>query len=201
MPRAQGTYHCIDSSWLAGKHINMDDTFKIPYAYFITFRTYGTWLHGDSRGSVDRRHNKHAERFLTPNSKLQKVKTAIMKEQPFFLAPEQQIIVLNAIKSTCNHYQWPLFAAHVRTNHVHVILQADKNPEFFLTQLKAYASRELTTIAGFEKRKRIWSKHGSTRYIWSSHLLLPVMQYVLDCQGARMTFFHIDWYQPYANDL
>ncbi len=29
----------------------------IPLAYFITFRCYGTWLHGDRRGSVDRFHN------------------------------------------------------------------------------------------------------------------------------------------------
>lgn len=25
-----------------------------PVAYFISFRTYGTWLHGDKRGSMDR---------------------------------------------------------------------------------------------------------------------------------------------------
>jgi hypothetical protein len=24
-----------------------------PTAYFITFHTYGTWLHGDERGSTD----------------------------------------------------------------------------------------------------------------------------------------------------
>ena len=32
-----------------------------PLAYFITFTTYGTWLHGDSRGSMvlsKTRHNK-----------------------------------------------------------------------------------------------------------------------------------------------
>ena len=26
-------------------------------AYFSTFRTYGTWLHGDDRGSTDRSHS------------------------------------------------------------------------------------------------------------------------------------------------
>jgi len=26
-------------------------------AYLITFTTYGTWVHGDERGSVDREHN------------------------------------------------------------------------------------------------------------------------------------------------
>lgn len=34
----------------------------IPMAYLVTFRAYGTWLHGDKRGSVDRFHN----RFGTP---------------------------------------------------------------------------------------------------------------------------------------
>jgi hypothetical protein len=29
---------------------NYDDT---PIAYFITFRSYGTWMHGDERGSVN----------------------------------------------------------------------------------------------------------------------------------------------------
>ncbi len=32
---------------------------EIPLAYLITFRTYGTWLHGDIRGSVDRFTNTY----------------------------------------------------------------------------------------------------------------------------------------------
>ena len=28
-------------------------------AYFISFRTYATWLHGDKRGSIDRFHNRY----------------------------------------------------------------------------------------------------------------------------------------------
>src|SRR5262245_49884905 len=33
--------------------IDWDDN-EYPLAYFITFRTYGTWLHGDERTSVER---------------------------------------------------------------------------------------------------------------------------------------------------
>jgi len=29
----------------------------IPLGYLITFRCYGTWLHGDERGSTERYHN------------------------------------------------------------------------------------------------------------------------------------------------
>lgn len=35
-----------------------------PLAYLITFRTYGTWLHGDDRYSMDR-HEKNI--YRTPN--------------------------------------------------------------------------------------------------------------------------------------
>jgi hypothetical protein len=31
----------------------------IPLANLITFRCYGTWLHGDQRGSIDRFHNAY----------------------------------------------------------------------------------------------------------------------------------------------
>jgi len=44
------------------------DTEKsIPLAYLITFTTYGTWLHGDPRGSVDREHNVWGTPFLDPD--------------------------------------------------------------------------------------------------------------------------------------
>ncbi len=34
----------------------------IPLAYLITFRSYGTWLHGDERGSVNRFRNQYKSR-------------------------------------------------------------------------------------------------------------------------------------------
>ena len=36
-------------------------------AYFITFSTYGTWLHGTAKeeGSVDRRHNVYGTPFVS----------------------------------------------------------------------------------------------------------------------------------------
>ncbi len=40
-----------------------------PLAYFMSFRTYGTWLHGDKRGSTDRFHNQYGAPFIEPNEK------------------------------------------------------------------------------------------------------------------------------------
>jgi hypothetical protein len=31
-----------------------------PLGYLITFRAYGTWLHGHERGSVDQHHRQRA---------------------------------------------------------------------------------------------------------------------------------------------
>jgi hypothetical protein len=41
--------------------LNPDD---VPIAYFISFTCYGTWLHGDERGSVDCRHNLYGTPVL-----------------------------------------------------------------------------------------------------------------------------------------
>jgi hypothetical protein len=45
-------------------HRTMD---AVPLAYFITFHTYGTWIHGDDRGSVDRHHNLYGTPMLPPD--------------------------------------------------------------------------------------------------------------------------------------
>jgi len=39
----------------------------IPLTYLITFRCYGTWLHGAQRGSIDRFHNRYKSPYIEPN--------------------------------------------------------------------------------------------------------------------------------------
>jgi hypothetical protein len=41
-----------------------------PLAYFISFLTYGTWLHEDKRASIDRFHNRYLAPYVPPNEKL-----------------------------------------------------------------------------------------------------------------------------------
>jgi hypothetical protein len=33
-------------------------------AYLLTLRAYGTWLHGDARGSVDKEHNAYKDPLI-----------------------------------------------------------------------------------------------------------------------------------------
>src|SRR5881296_1928266 len=40
----------------------------IPLAHLITFRCYGTWLHGDKRDSIDRFHNRYKTPYIDTNA-------------------------------------------------------------------------------------------------------------------------------------
>jgi hypothetical protein len=73
-------------------HLELNDDNKV-LAYFITFRTYGSWLHGDSRGSVDRFHNVYGTPRLPPNKLREKYIRSRMKRPPARLTLKQRRVV------------------------------------------------------------------------------------------------------------
>lgn len=90
--------------------------------------------------------------------------------------------VLQSLVEVCTHRKWHLYAAHVRTNHVHIVLGADRPPELVMRLLKAYATRAM----GAGKH---WSRHGSTVYLWNYKSIDAAIIYTLDKQGPRMATF------------
>lgn len=60
----------------------MWDDNVFPLAYLITFRTYGTWLHGDERGSIDRYHNTFRGPRVPENPVMQKQQEVKLKSPP-----------------------------------------------------------------------------------------------------------------------
>jgi hypothetical protein len=56
-----------------------------PLAYFISFRTYGTWLHGDKRGSIDRFHNAYLSPYIKRNEKWREYTQQRLKAKPLIL--------------------------------------------------------------------------------------------------------------------
>ena len=75
---------------------------SIAQAFLITFRCYGTWLHGDERGSVDRRYyNRPGAAKIAPNSETVERKAGQMKHDAFKLGPKERRIVETAIKEVC----------------------------------------------------------------------------------------------------
>ena len=73
---------------------------SVPLAYLITFRSYGTWLHGDPRGSVDRFHNQYGEPVFPPNAARLGQTEVRLKRVPVVLTEVQRQSVERAIRET-----------------------------------------------------------------------------------------------------
>ena len=160
-----------------------------PLAYFITFHTYGSWLHGAVSGSVDDEHNRPGTPFLRPDPERFAASRERMTQEPYLLDESRRRIVCDAIVAECRFRGWFLHALHVRSNHVHMVVTAARVPEFVMRSCKANASKCLNRT-GFEdpERKR-WTTHGSTKYLWSADAIAEKAEYTLNGQGAPMAWF------------
>jgi hypothetical protein len=84
-----------------------------PLAYFISFHTYGTWLHGDKRGSIDRFHNAYLSPYIKRNERWQDYNQQRLKAKPLILKAKQRRSIEAAIRETCNIRKWLLQAINV----------------------------------------------------------------------------------------
>ena len=76
---------------------------QFPLAYLITFRTYGTWLHGDDRGAVDRRGgNEFGATLMPPNRGLRASMAGAMPSASLTLADEMRKTVATASRTSAN---------------------------------------------------------------------------------------------------
>lgn len=153
-----------------------------PLAYFITFRTYGTWLHGDERGSVDREHNVYGTPTLPVEKAINEWEGAERTQEPVTLSGKQRSSVDATIRNVCRHRGWALRELNVRTNHIHAIVTADDSPESVMNAFKSWSTRRLREAGLMGQQARVWSRHGSTVYLFDSGKLAEKCRYVRECQ-------------------
>jgi REP element-mobilizing transposase RayT len=157
--------------------------------YFITFACYGGHLHGDESGSVDRRHNLAGSRMVDADATRAVVEWERMRQAPYLLDAENRAVVLVALREVCAHRGWLLLAAHVRSNHVHVVVESESPPEKVMNDFKSYASRSLNRLGGDGSDRRRWAHHGSTRWLWKDQDVREAIRYVVEGQGEPMEVF------------
>jgi REP element-mobilizing transposase RayT len=161
-------------------------------AYFLTWTTYGTWLPGDERGWVEYRHG-----MQLPDPIVEREAAARMTEDACLLDHEQRRLVETTIADHCLVRGWNLHAVNCRSNHVHVVVTANRHPKDVREQFKAWCTRRLK---GLEQERRCsdgadpsprreeaireewWSERGSGRYINDEDGLEAVIHYVRDAQ-------------------
>src|SRR4029453_19219934 len=112
-----------------------------PIAYFLTWATYGTWLPGDERGWVEYRHG-----WQLPDSARKLEADARMAEDACILDNQQRQLVEATIRNHCRIRGWTLHAVNCRTNHLHLVVTADRHPDEIREQFKAWGTRKLKKL-------------------------------------------------------
>ncbi len=163
-----------------------------PAGYLITFHTYGTWLHGSDRGSVDRSHNSHGTPFLDPDDQKERDEFERLRQEPVMLDDRQRAVVDATIREVVDFRAWSLHALNVRTNHVHVVVSADIPPERVMNDFKSYATRRLRERHVQPTTDKTWTRHGSTRYLWNEDAVSAAGRYVMESQGVDLPMAEID---------
>jgi REP element-mobilizing transposase RayT len=163
-----------------------------PLAYFISFRTCGSWLHGDLRGSIDRYNNRYRSSYIPPTPVWHHFNCQQLRVAPLTLGSRQRRSIEGAISETCEIRNWPLLALNVRTNHVHVVLSANRTSKLVLVALKANATRQLRQDGLRTHSFSPWARKGSRRNLWNERSVARAIEYVLYGQGDDLPDFDDD---------
>ncbi|MEO1277970.1 MAG: transposase [Planctomycetota bacterium] len=152
-------------------------------AYFLTWTTYGTRVHGDGRGSIDDGHNTPGTPPLPADPSRHARVAATMAEAPFVMDAPMRDAVESAMRDHATFRRWRIDALNVRTNHVHVVVAAvGYKPEIVVAQLKSWSTRRLREAGLIGDRCRVWTKMASTRYINSEESRVAAVDYVRNHQ-------------------
>jgi REP element-mobilizing transposase RayT len=112
-----------------------------------------------------------------------------MDQPAYSLDAPRREVVLTAILERSAHQNWTLLAAHVRLNHVHVVVETEAKPERVMNDLKSYASRCLNQAGMDDQSRKRWARHGSTRWLWARQHISAAIRYIVDEQGNAMSVF------------
>jgi REP element-mobilizing transposase RayT len=157
---------------------------EFPLAYLLTFRTFGTWLHGDGRESVGRDgRNRYGKPRIKPSSEFERAMKDETKQPPFILIKPMRRIVESAIKELCERRGYRLQAVNVRSNHAHAVVSAQMKPERIADALKANATKMLREALLVTADTKVWSRGRSRRYLWKPRHVSAAIDYVLYCQS------------------
>ena len=146
-------------------------------------------MHGDRRGSTDRFNNQFGAPFIPPNETWRSYNQSQLKTKPFILKPEHREAVDSAIRETCRIRQWGLLALNVRTNHIHVVVIANRKPSLVLNAFKANATRELRDRRLWPHVFSPWADKGSKKKLWNERSVQRAIDYVLYGQGDELPDF------------
>jgi len=155
--------------------------------YFITFTTYGTWLHSDKRGSWNRNAKTARDHFLPPDTKLVESMRLRMTHPELALDGPMRKCVREGIQEHCLFKQWQLHALAVRSNHVHMVVTSTTHTaQQVMVAAKARATRLLRKARLAAQGHPIWTERASTIVLDTPRSFEAAVHYVLHEQGPEL---------------
>ena len=146
--------------------------------YFITWTVYGTFLQGDSRWWSDRDQGTKP-----PQPLLERWHRDRLKHPVVLLTQRHRECVEDEIKRMCDYRSWKLWAVSVRTNHVHVVVNAsDHSGKQVREQLKANCTRVLRKFDRQFVGRPVWTSGGYWTHVNSEDGLEQVIVYTNEAQ-------------------
>ena len=162
----------------------------IPLAYLITFRCYGTWLHGDERTSIDRFHHQYRAARIPPNATWRRYNELQLKTEPVILDANRRRSVEDAIREVCKFRGRFLHTVNVRTNHVHAVVTIGRaQPERALNDFKSYSTRRMRENGCWHSDHSPLVDKGSKRHLWNERSVALAVDYVVNGQGDELPDF------------
>ena len=149
-----------------------------PLAYHITFGTYGTRLHGDERGTVDRRHNTPGNPVLGSTESWQNKEQQLLKNLQIVLTHEQCTFTETSLPDICRRGDWTYHIAAAQEDHVHVLLESNREGKAVRRWLKSWLSEALSHRWPLGERQRWWAVGGSVKYVWDADYFDRVFDYI-----------------------
>jgi REP element-mobilizing transposase RayT len=159
--------------------------------WLITISCYGSHLPGDDRGSYD--HRRCGEkRWIAPSPALEAHRRKFMRSDPFLLDNAQyRRAVLEAIIKVCQYRNWPLLALHIRTSHLHGVVESP-NASYVLRDWKSYSTRSIRRLPAEPPGRDYWTRGGSANVLRSAEAVRAAVNYVLEKQGQAMSAYNGD---------
>jgi len=149
-----------------------------PLAYHITFGTYGTRLHGDPRGTVDRSMNQPGDPIIgaDPNRWLRE--RGSLRFEPAFLSKEQRQFAESVIPDICRQGGWLYHIASAGPDHVHVLLSSSSDGTAVRKWFKRWLGERLSERWPLPAGKSWWAEGGSVKWVWVQHYFDCVFNYI-----------------------
>ena len=163
----------------------------MPFALFITWTTYGTWLPGDSRGYVSRSlaeggvyepiRNQRGTPFADGDPKILAAACSRQKHDTVWLNAAQALAVAEAIRGAAQKRNWSVVRGAIMANHVHTLTTGcpDDGPAV-MRIFKGVSSAALSGLAGHPGRW--WTRSGSGRYLHEEKSINAVGEYIRNQQ-------------------